>query len=247
MVDKEPKNEQALLGLAEVMARTGAPPAEVTAVLQRAVSANSQSVAARLSLIGHYLRLKDTRAALTAAQEAAAAMPTEPRILNALGQSQEAAGELNQAIETFNRLAAQEPNSTAPLLRLAAIYGRQKDYAKAIEVLRRAQKIAPAEPAVGRDLVLGYMLMAKPDDAIKEAKSFQKAAPKLALGYTLEGDVYAATKRWAPAERAYREALKVEPNSEQAAIKLHGALVARARAPRPMRSAGSGWPNILTT
>lgn len=249
VVDKEPKNEQALLGLAEVMARTGAPPAEVTAVLQRAVSANSQSVAARLSLIGHYLRLKDTRAALTAAQEAAAAMPTEPRILNALGQSQEAAGELNQAIETFNRLAAQEPNSTAPLLRLAGIYGRQNDYAKAIEVLRRAQKIAPAEPAVGRDLVLGYMLMAKPDDAIKEAKSFQKAAPKLALGYTLEGDVYAATKRWAPAERAYREGLKLEPNSEQAAIKLHGALVAQGKSSEA-DALGRKWlaenPNDMT-
>jgi hypothetical protein len=51
------------LGLAEVMTRTGATPAELRPILQRAVSVNLQSVNARLALIGTYLRAKDTRAA----------------------------------------------------------------------------------------------------------------------------------------------------------------------------------------
>ena len=39
VIAKDPKNEQALLALADVMARTGAPPAEIVATLQRAVTA----------------------------------------------------------------------------------------------------------------------------------------------------------------------------------------------------------------
>ena len=224
VIAKDPKNEQALLALADVMARTGAPPAEIVATLQRAVTANPQSVAARLALIGFHLRVQDSKAALSTAQDAAATLRTEPRIIGALAQAQEAAGETNQAIETWNRLAALEPRSTVPLVRLAALFARQKDYAKAIDSLRRAQKLAPGDPAITRDLVLAQLLSGKPDDALKEAKSLQTTMPKLAAGFALEGDVHTATQQWPQAERAYRDALKVEPASDALAIKLHTTL-----------------------
>jgi cellulose synthase operon protein C len=224
LVAKDPKNEQALLALAEVMARTGAPPTEIVATLQRAVTANPQSVASRLALISFHLRAKDPKAALSAAQDAAATIRTEPRIIGALAQAQEAAGESNQAIETWNRLATLEPRSAVPLVRLAALYARRQDYAKTIDSLRRAQKLAPGDPAISRDLVLAHLLSGKPDDAIKEAKSLQTTMPKLAAGFALEGDVYASTQRWPQAERAYRDALKVEPALNALAIKLHTTL-----------------------
>jgi putative PEP-CTERM system TPR-repeat lipoprotein len=224
VISKDPKNEQALLALADVMARTGAPPAEIVATLQRAVTANPQSVPSRLALIGFHLRVQDFKAALSTAQDAAATLRTEPRIIGALAQAQEAAGETNQAIETWNRLAALEPRSTVPLVRLAALFARQKDYAKAIDSLRRAQKLAPGDPAITRDLVLAQLLSGKPDDALKEAKSLQTTMPKLAAGFALEGDVHTATQQWPQAERAYRDALKVEPASDALAIKLHTTL-----------------------
>ena len=56
------------------MARTGAPPAEIVATLQRAVTANPQSVPSRLALIGFHLRVQDSKAALSAAQDAAATL-----------------------------------------------------------------------------------------------------------------------------------------------------------------------------
>ncbi|MGH6623337.1 MAG: XrtA/PEP-CTERM system TPR-repeat protein PrsT, partial [Burkholderiaceae bacterium] len=61
VVEKEPKNEMALLGLAEILTRTGAPANEISATLQKAVSANPQSTNARLALIGFYVRAKDSR------------------------------------------------------------------------------------------------------------------------------------------------------------------------------------------
>ena len=48
--------------------------------------------------------------------------------------------------------------------------------------------------------------------------------PKLAAGLALEGDVHTARQQWPQAERAYRDALKVEPTSEALAIKLHTTL-----------------------
>jgi putative PEP-CTERM system TPR-repeat lipoprotein len=224
VIAKDPKNDQALLALADVMVRTGAPPAELVAMLQRAVTANPQSVVSRLALIGFHLRVQDFKAALSAAQDAAATLRTEPRIIGALAQAQEAAGETNQAIETWNRLAALEPRSTVPLVRLAALFARRQDYPKAIDSLRRAQKLAPGDPAITRDLALAQLLSGKPDEALKEAKSLQTTMPKLAAGFALEGDVQVATQQWPQAERAYRDALKVEPASEALAIKLHTTL-----------------------
>ena len=229
VVAKEPNNELALLGLAEVLANTQAPAKEIAAILQRAVAAKPQSATARLALIRLHLQEKDTRAALAAAQEASAALPDDLRIVDALGRAQLAAGETNQAIETFNRLAAAQPDSTVPLIRLAAVYGSRKEPEKAIEVLQRALKLAPTDPAINRDLVLGYLVAGRVDDAVKQARALQTALPKSAIGFLLEGDIYATTKQWVPAERAYREAMKADPALELSALKLHGVLLASGR------------------
>ena len=228
-VKREPSNDLALMGLADVMAVTKAPPAEIVAVLQRAIAAKPQSVPPRIALIRLHLQENDKRAALSAAQDAAAALRDEPRILDALGRAQLAAGETNQAIETYNKLATLQPNSTQPLLRLAAVYGSRKETDKAIDVLLRAQKLAPADATIARELALGYLMQGKADLAIGQAEALQKAAPKSAAGFLLEGDVYTAARQWVPAERSYRAALKADPAAGTAAAKLHGVLLAANR------------------
>ena len=226
---KEPKNENALLGLAEVMARAKAPSSEIIAVLKRAIDANPQSVNARLALINLHLRDRDNRAALTAAQEAAGAVGKDSRVLDALGRAQAAAGETNQAIDTFNRLAAAEPKSIVPLMRLASLHASANEMDKAVDALLRAQRIAPADMNVTRDLAVAYLAQGKRDEALKQARALQKSAPKSAVGLVLEGDVYSSSKEWPAAEKAYREGLKVEPASSSAAIRLHSMLLAATK------------------
>lgn len=222
---KDPKNEVALLGLAEMMARLKAPTAETVAVLQRAIAANPGSVNARVALVNLHLRERDTRAALNAAQEASAAAGKDSRVLEALGRAQLAAGDTNQAIDTFNRLAAAEPKSIVPLTRLAAAYVSRKEHDKAAEALVRAKAIAPADVNVTRDLALLYLILQKPDQALAEAKALQSAAPKSAAGFLLEGDIHAHGKELPAAEKAYRDGLRREPASSAAGVKLHSVLV----------------------
>jgi putative PEP-CTERM system TPR-repeat lipoprotein len=112
---------------------------------------------------------------------------------------------------------------------MASVYGSRKEPEKAIEVLLRAQKLAPADPGIGRDLVLAYLMTGKVDDALKQARTLQAASPKSSTGYLLEGDIFATTKQWVPAERAYREALKADPGSDVSAVKLHGLLLASGK------------------
>ena len=230
MIAKDERNDQLYLALADLQARTGADAKAIGETLQRAVAANPQSVPARLALVDFHLRNKDTSAALAAAQGAATAIPGDARILAAAGVAMEAAGETNRAIETYNRLASLQPQSPQPLLRLAGLYVRQKDTPKAIETLRRAQKLAPNPRDAVPLLVQAYLAGDRPEDALKEARALQKAEPKFAGGYALEGDVYAAQRKFALAEKPYREALKLEPKADAVAIRLHRALAEGGKA-----------------
>jgi len=242
MIAKDDKNDQLYLALADLQARTGAEPKAIGETLQRAVNANPQSVPARLALIEFQLRNKDTKAALTAAQSAVAAMPNEPRIVEASGVALEAVGEINQAIETFNKLATLQPQSPQPLLRLAGLYVRQKDNSNAIDALRRAQKLAPNARDLVPQLVQVYLAANRPEDALREARALQKSDPKFAGGYALEGDIYLSQRKFAQAEKPYREALRIEPKAEAVAIRLHQALAGAGKAAEAETFA-KGWLN----
>jgi putative PEP-CTERM system TPR-repeat lipoprotein len=224
MIAREPGNEQLYLALAELQLAGGAAPAEVAATLQRAVKGNPESATARVALISFLVRAGQTKSALTEAQAALAAMPAEPRVLEAAGVAQEAAGEINQAISTYGKLASLQPQSLQPLFRLATLYSRQKDPGKAVETLRRAQKIAPDDRNVVPAIVQAYLVAGGYDEALKEARALQRRAPKAPDGWALEGDVHLLQKQFADAERAYREALRLDARAGVLAVRLHVAL-----------------------
>jgi putative PEP-CTERM system TPR-repeat lipoprotein len=210
MLTREPKNEQIVLAQAEFEARAGSPAKVVAGLLQNAVSVNPESPNAHIARISHFLRNKDPRAALTAAQQAAAAIPDDARVVEVLAQAQEAAGETNQAVESLNRLAAMLPATPGPLLRLAALHTRAGNQDRAVDALKRAQRIAPDDHRIDRDLVGMLLAKGQPDKALQHARDLQARAPRHATGFVLEGDVLAAQRRFADAERVYRAALKIE-------------------------------------
>lgn len=228
IIAKDPKAERALLGLAELLVATNAPSADVAAALRRAVEAKPESVPARLALISFYARQKDWRAALTAAQAAQAAIPDNPPLLEALAAVQQAAGEQNQAIESYTRLAKYQPDNPLPLMRVAGIQASLKNYDAAIASLKSALALAPDNLGIGVLLAGAYMDASKPDVGFAEAHRLQKAQPTRAAGFGLEAELLAAQKKLPEAVAAYRMALARQPLAS-AVIRLDTLLFAMGR------------------
>ena len=213
---KEPNNEGALLALAEAQLAAKSSRKEINATFERAIKANPSSPDPRLAQISYLSKSGDFKAALAAAQEANAAIQNDPKILDVLGLAQLAAGETNQAIETFNKLARAQPDSPLPQLRLAAAGYAAKQIDAPIEALRKALAISPDMLEIQRGIIGLQLAAGKPEEALKETKALQKTRPKDAIGFAMEGELLENQKKFAEAAGAYAEALKRQPIPELA-------------------------------
>jgi len=228
LLKASPGHLQAMLGLAEVRARNGATPQELTELLAEAVRQNPSQPAAHLALVEHQLKNKQTDAALSAAQRAEAALPGNAAVLDALGRAQMVAGQSNQALATFNKLAALKPDNPLALMRLADANLAAKDDDAARQALERAAALKVDSPA-SLKLFLLQLKSARYEEALALARKMQKTRPELSIGHVLEGDVFQAQKKPDAALAAYKRGLTLG-GAGQAAIRAHGLLTASGKA-----------------
>jgi cellulose synthase operon protein C len=224
LLAKDPKNDQALLGLANLLQLLGGDPNEIEALLKKAVAANPQSINARVALVTLYARRGDGKRALIAAQEANSALPDDPRSVEMLGQMQLATGDSAQAVGTYSKLVAAQPDAVAPLLRLAGALVANKDYDKAIEKLHDALVIKPDLYEASRDIVTVYVISGRSDQALTEIKAMQRRAPNDMRAYALEGDFWGSQKKWREAEAAFRVAQKHAPDDGVVEVKVYATM-----------------------
>ena len=227
-IQRQPGNVQAHVALVELRAANGASQEELAGLLRKAVEAAPGSPLPRMLLAEHYLRNNAPKDALTVAQQAVAAVPDDLQLLDVLGRAQSANGEHNQAQTTFNRMAALQPQSPQPLLRLASAYLIAGDQAAAGQSLRKALEIDPQLLPAQQGLVSLAMAAQKPDDAMAISRTVQKQRPKEAVGYLMEGQIYAAGKAWDKAADALRAGLK-QALSAQLAVPLHEVLLSAGK------------------
>lgn len=219
----DPKNIQALLALAELNAANNGNIEEVTTLLGKAITAAPSDIAPRVALIQHHLKNKEIKKALTAANDAAAAMPDKPEILEAQGRVQQISGDLNQASISFGKMATLQPASPIPLLRLAEVQFANKSKEDGVKSLKKALEIKPDLLEAQRALVQVAMENKNTNEALNIAKMVQKQRPKEAAGYLLEGGIHAANQNQPQAVEIYRSGLKISQSSELA-MKLYSAL-----------------------
>ncbi len=225
----DPKNIQAMLAIAELKAAAGGTTDEISGLIGKAVSANPTELAPRLALIQFYLNKKEGKKALTATNDAVAAIPDKPELLDALGRTQQFLGDFNQALTAYGNLAALQPASPLPQMRLAEINLINKNKDEAAKSLKKALEIKPDLVEAQRGLILLALDEKKPNDALNIAHEVQKQRPKESLGFILEGDIYATGKNWPDSIKAYRTGLK-QVADPQLAIKLHSTLLAAGNA-----------------
>jgi putative PEP-CTERM system TPR-repeat lipoprotein len=224
LLKSDPRNHQAMLLLAELHARTGGTPDEVLGRVREAIKLNPTVASLHVLLVDQFLNGADPRQALQAAQSAAAALPNDPSVLDALGRAQTAAGDGQQAVSTFRRLAAQQPDNPMVHVRLANAYNAARDLGSAERSLKKALEIQPDLLVAHRGLVAVALLQGRAQEGLELARALQKNQPRAADGFSLEGDVEVTRRNFGPAVAAYRAALQRAPSSDTA-IKLHSALL----------------------
>lgn len=235
----DPKNIQATLALAEIRANNGGTPDEVAGLINKAVTANPTEIAPRLALIQYWMQQKDNKKALAAANDAVAASPDKPEVLDALGRVQQVSGDLNQALSTYGKLASLQPLSPLAHLRMAEIQVANKSKEEAAKSLKKALEIKPDLLEAQRGLILLALDGKRTAEALTIAREIQKQRPKEAAGQVLEGDIHASQKNWNEAIAAYRNALKTTPATELA-VKTHTAILASGNAGEAEKFA-AGW------
>lgn len=234
----DPKSAPALLALAELKAANKGTVDEVAGLIGKAITSNPTEIGPRLALIQYYLSQKDTKKAMTAANDAAAAIKDKPEIIEALGRTQQLAGDMNQALASYAKLATLQPASPVPLLRTAEAHLANKNKDEAGKSLKKALEIKPDLIEAQRGLILLALDAKKPSDALQIALQIEKQRPKEAVGFVLEGDIHATSKNWNDSANAYRNALKRAASSE-IAIKLHSVLMASGNAQEAGRTAAT--------
>jgi cellulose synthase operon protein C len=219
-----PASYAAHLALADLAQRSGGSADDVKRHLADAVQASPGEPQPRVQLVNHLLRQNDPKGAVAAAQDGIAAQPDQPDLLDALGRAQMAAGETQQALLTFRKLAASQPQNGQFTVRLAEAQFAAKDRDGARTTLKRALQVDPRLFAAQRGLATLAMAEQKPDEALALAREWQKGHPQDAAGFALEGEVQVARKDWPAAVSALRAALERQKTTELA-VALHAALL----------------------
>ncbi|MBT9456503.1 MAG: PEP-CTERM system TPR-repeat protein PrsT [Burkholderiaceae bacterium] len=217
-------NVQAQMALAELTARSGGSQEEVIARLNAAIKAQPSAVAPRIALIDLYASAGDTKSALAAAQGAVAAVPNNLELMDRLGRVQQLAGDMHQAVSTFNKMAALEPKSPRPQLRLAEAHLAAKDRDAAGASVRRAMELAPTNLDVQRAGIALALREKQPAQALAIARRVQAQLPDAVLGYVLEAEIELSQQKHDAAAAAFRKAMS-KPASADLAPRLHLALL----------------------
>ena len=216
LLAREPGNTRAMVALALLMRATGAKPAEVSALLDRAVQANPNDVPARVAQIDFFISQHDAKSATTAAQAGVAALPGDMALLDAQGRAQLASGNVQQAIVAFSKVAAAQPGSANAQIRLAEGFMAANDYDSAARPLRRALELAPDSVAARKALVMIAVSRKRFAEGLAMARQLQKDRPNESIGWQLQSDIHAVQRDWPGAIAAMRESLKRAPSSEAA-------------------------------
>jgi putative PEP-CTERM system TPR-repeat lipoprotein len=184
-------------------------PDEATTWFEKASNTAPDAVGPALRLGKHYLRTGQPQKAQTLARKLQTANPTNPELVELLGQAQIATKDTAGALETYSKLVNLVPKSAAPHLRLAGVHMLMQNNAAASDDLKRAVELQPdLIPARLAQAELA-LRMGRADDALAVARQIQKMNDKSPVGYATEGDILMTQKKPAQALPAYDKALSL--------------------------------------
>ncbi len=185
---------------------------EAVAQLRRAVELNPFSGAFRLEL-GNALGLAgDPQAAVEELQGTLRLYPNAPEVYHALGGNYKRAGDLEAAVEAYEQAIALRPGDPEILNSLAAVYLDQSNFEGAHQIFQRLVGEWPARPDYRANLGVALFFLGQPEAALAACAQALKIDPDFARAYGIMGSIFEDAGDRSQAQRAYREALKRDPN-----------------------------------
>lgn len=228
LVIAAPKDVDARLGLIAARVRAGAKPDEVRVQLEEAVRLFPDSESARITLVGTLLDQRDAQAALKAARDGLARFPDSSGLVQGQGLAELALGNYNQAVQSFSKAAALQPNAVEPLMFMADVQMARKDVPATLAQLRKVLALKPDYTPAQIRLVSLLARLSKSDEAMTVARGIQKQFPNDPTGWALEADLLALKGNRVGAVVALKTALAKRP-SDETVLKLHNAMRAASQ------------------
>jgi cellulose synthase operon protein C len=218
--------EMALLGL---KAESGAPLTDLEKLVDGIISRFPSDPQPRLALIRVRLDAGRGKEAIAAAQDGMAAFPQEVAFLDYLALAQLKAGEVSLALQTATKMAALQPGSPVPFLRMAEMTRAQQDLPATLAHLQRAISLRK-DYLPAQSLLVGLLAGSKRvPEARSVVKTIQIQRPREPEGFMLEGDIEMLQANPGAAVNSYRKAIE-RGGSTQVAVKFYRALQASGAA-----------------
>ena len=214
LLKADPRATPAMLALAGLALQDGAPYAQVTAWLDRAVQVDPADSRAWRAAVALQRSAGDTVGALTRARAAVAAVPNDIDVQATLADVLLAEGDVQQAINALNRAVELQPDAVGAHLRLAGAHVAAGNLARAAQHAERALRLTPDAAPAARVAIGLALLQERPARALDIARAVQARRP--ALGWQLVGEVHAHREDWDESAAAFRRALAQEPATEPA-------------------------------
>jgi putative PEP-CTERM system TPR-repeat lipoprotein len=231
LLEKDKKNVAAMLALADIAVAEGHPD-QAGPWLEKAVAEQPDAIEPSLKLAEYYVRAKQQQKALTLVGKLQTANPTNPQVIDAMGQVQLVGKDYAAALETYSKLATITPKEPIVHMRLASVHMLMKNDTAVTQDLKRAlaanprylpARVAMAEMAAHKG---------NGDEALQIVRDVQKLEPKAATGFMMEGELQMALKKPALALAPFEKAFSLA-KSPQLLVKIAELLKAAGKDPQP--------------
>jgi tetratricopeptide (TPR) repeat protein len=169
-------------------------------------------------------------AAAEACRKAVEIDPQAKTAWNALGVNEDERLRFPEAVEAFDKALAIDPEYTLALTNLALAYQKKGNYEKAVETYNRALAVESDNAVALFNLAAIDVAFQNYDQALSWCSRLLRAQPFHLKARLMTGDVCLVAGRLDEAVAAYRKALLVAPDNEQARQSLDRAVQARDQA-----------------
>jgi putative PEP-CTERM system TPR-repeat lipoprotein len=193
--------------------------------LEQALAEKPKATELGIRLARAYLKAGQNAKATTLARQLQVDDAGNPALSELLGQVQLANNDGAGALESFGKMAQQDPKSAPAWFGTAAAHLLLKNAAAASADLKKALSIDPKYRAARLALAEIAQQQNRPAEVLAIARQMQKEEGQQAAGYVMEGDLLVRQQKYKEAVASYERAYGVDKDG-RAVLAIHRTLLA---------------------